>query len=610
MPSLVDQFCPNVHDAAITAAACDPDSGVRATGDAAGVVAVTRRGESTPGLVFQPGGPVTGAIGVIRGGSLVAVGDDNGTVGVYRSDNGQPVFQELREGARGRVRAMRGIALSPSGRHVASIAVDGLIRLWDLETGKRDVAWQGFGGLTVAFDARGDRLLCVDAQGQPRLIDLRNREGLPMDRLQMPATHAYFTRDGTYVVCAGGAGISLLRVVDGVLCTSFATRGGSGISSIALSPDGRQVAAVTQRSVHTFDLPELTPAGSLQHGAPSPSGAGFWAPDGIRVAGSDGLMHGGGDKGVPPVVGAAGFGSWRVAAHVDRLALWNDDSRLLVFPSKTKLDEALVDRDGRLIVTRPERGPIGVYSSRDGRLLFDGGPETSGSPDVAVGGSVVCAQLKTGGIRWWELSGNRAFELAWPKAMALSGSGTWLGVVTPKGAVRILDPKTGQDAVAPPRPLADVGVFRLAFVNRRPDLLILDNDGVLGHYDLGKSAREGVPGEGRDVLDFNVAVDRLWGITGGQYCALRLPEGDTSTILVVDLHACDVVHEITGLSPKTWVDPESGRLLEPARSGAILEREMDGTERRVLRSLPGDQWLSFSGRGIQGASDGAGGAIS
>jgi hypothetical protein len=49
--------------------------------------------------------------------------------------------------------------------------------------------------------------------------------------------------------------------------------------------------------------------------------------------------------------------------------------------------------------------------------------------------------------------------------------------------------------------------------------------------------------------------------------------------------------------------------LEPGRSGAIIERNMDGSERRVLRSLPGGQWLAFNQRGILGASDGAGGAI-
>ena len=63
MASLVDQFCPNVHDAPITAAAYDPWSGVIATADASGLVAVTRAGEASPGLLFQPGVGITGAIG-------------------------------------------------------------------------------------------------------------------------------------------------------------------------------------------------------------------------------------------------------------------------------------------------------------------------------------------------------------------------------------------------------------------------------------------------------------------------------------------------------------------------------------------------------------------
>jgi hypothetical protein len=610
MRSLVDQFCPNVHDAAITAAAFDLDSGVMATADAEGVVAVTRRGESTPGLVFQPGGRVTGALGLIRGGTLLAVGDDTGTIGVYRTDTGDPTYLEQREGPRGRVRAMRGVAVSPTGRWLGAIAVDGLIRLWDLERGKREVAWQGFGGLGVGFDERGDRLLCVDAQGQPRLIDLRNREGLPMDRIQMPAERLLLSRDGVHVICAGPSGISVLRVADGVLVASFATRGGSGISNICISPDGLQVAAITQRSVHVFDLPELNPAGSTQHGAPTTSGAAIWGYEGVRVAGADGLLHGqGGGAGIAPVTAAAGFGGLRLAIHDTRIAVWAGDRREGFLEAGTSLVSAVSDRDGQLVVARPERGPVQIHSARDGRLLFDGGPETSGAQEAAVGGSVVACLLRQGGLRWWDLASNQAFELRWPRAAALSGSGTWLGVVTPRGAVRILDPRTGADALPPPTPLADSPVVRLAFVNRRPDLLVLDEDGVLGHYDLGRSAREGRPGEGRDVLDFNVPIDQIWGISGGQYAALRLPENQRCTVLVVDVHACDVVHELSDLHPATWVDPETGLVLEPTRSGGLLERNMDGTERRVLRSLPGDEWISYGSRGLLDASEGAGASM-
>ena len=92
MQSLVERFCPNVHDAAITAASFDHASGCIATADATGVVAIQRAGEASPRLVFQPGTTVRGALALIRGGSLIAVGDDAGTIGVYNTHDGSTVF--------------------------------------------------------------------------------------------------------------------------------------------------------------------------------------------------------------------------------------------------------------------------------------------------------------------------------------------------------------------------------------------------------------------------------------------------------------------------------------------------------------------------------------
>ena len=90
---------------------------------------------------------------------------------------------------------------------------------------------------------------------------------------------------------------------------------------------------------------------------------------------------------------------------------------------------------------------------------------------------------------------------------------------------------------------------------------------------------------------------------------LRLPEGDASTLLAVDIQSCDVVAEVTGCSRYATVDPESGNLLQPARAGAILERDLYGRDVKVLRSLPGDNWIAFGERGILDASDDAGGAL-
>ncbi len=604
MASLTDQFCPNVHDAPITAAVYDPWSGVLATADSSGVVAVQRQGESTPGQVFQPGVGVTGALALIRGGTLVAVGDDDGTIGVYQTSDGEPVFQEIREGARGRVRAMRGAAISPEGARVATIAVDGLLRIWDIEKGTREVAWQGFGGLSVEFDERGQRVLCLDDAGQPRLVDLLSHQGLPMDRLQMPAERAMFSLDGTLVVTVGQAGISLLRVVDGHMVHSFATRGGSGIMNVVQRPDGVQIGAVSSRSIHIFSMPDLQPVESQRHGAPDAQGAAWWGQQGIRVGGSDGLAHGSGTGSAGPVTVVGGFGEQRLAVHSDRVAVWSKNRRMREITASGPLKEVHVDRDGRYVLAVPERGALTVHDAKTGDRVLDGGPETIGATSAAIGGTVVVAQLAGGGVRWWDLARGKALELRWPEGMTLSHGGTWLGVITPRGAIKILDPANGREAVDDPIPTADVRARLLSFVNRRPDLLVVDAEHILAHYDLGASAREKRPAEGRDIIQLHAPPDRVWGITGGQFAALRVPEGDRCSLLFVDIQRQTVVSEVNGLNKDAQVDAENGFILEPARSGALLEREMNGTERRVLRALPDGQWICFSKRGILDNSDG------
>jgi len=618
--SLADQFSPGgVHEAPITAAAYDADSGVVATADADGLVAVQRRGESTPGLLFTPGAEIRGAIGLVRGGSLVAVGDEAGSVGVFRTDTGEPTFQEGREGARGRVRAMRGLALNPSGESLASIAADGLLRIWDLTSGERVESWQGFGGRGLDFDAAGDRLLAIDDQGQPRLVDLRAREGLPMDRVQMNCDWICFTHDCTYVICGGGAGVAVLRVVDGAMVGSTATRGGTGIIGVALSPDAAELAAVTRRQCHIFRLPDLQHLRSQPHGAGQPSGASVWTPGRLQVAGGDGQLHDG--RKVEPVgrvAGFAGFGSTRVILHEAggnntrscQFATWSGNSRQDLRAMNVGPGETRVDRDGRYMAHLPQGGQLRVYDIARCAEIFDAGPETVGAESIAVGGPVVAARLRTGGLKWWNLEQNNAFQLDWPRQAALSGSGTWIAVVTPRGQVRVLSAASGEDEMLPPEPLADFPVRLLTFVNRRPELLVVDADGVLGYYDLALGIRRGVAAEGRDLLKFHVPVDRVWGVTGGAYCIVRLPDGDRCSMLAVSLDEGDPINEVTDLHPDAVVDVENGHILEPARAGALIERAPRGHELRVIRSLPGGEWIAFSERGILDASEGAAGSLS
>jgi WD40 repeat protein len=608
-PSLADRYCPEAHVGEITAAAFDAQSGASVTADAWGVVAITRPGERTPAFVFTPGGPVHGALAISPGGALAAVGDDDGMITVYKTWDGAEVFRDEKPGSEGQSRAMRALAFHPNGTILATLSVDGIVRVFDIQRWQRIVNWQGYSGSSLNFDPKGDHLLVVDNLGQPKLLAMLSHEQIDLELVPGGVQTARFTPDGGHVVTLGGGGVTLIAVPEGRIANSFSARSSSGLLDIAISPQGDRVAAISQRSVHQFDLPGLTPIASEKHGAPDPAPLAWWDWRGIVIPSRDGrIFRPGGIGYVDPILACTGYGDHRVSTHGDKVAVWTKGRRRRPFPSQHKLVEVKIDRDGRLVGGVPDDGSgIQVFEAKSGRHLFDGGRETGDTSKLDIGGAVVAVALKRGGVRWYELKNNQIFELDWVQHFALSGGGTWLGVVTPKGHVRVLDPATGEDAIPAPEPISDVPVALMSFVNRRPDLLVLDEDGVLSVYDLSVSVTEGRAALGEDVLDLNVSVDRLWGITGGKFAAVRfqVPETETATVIFVDLDKGEVVSEVQNLLPYAWVDPESGCILQPTRGNAILELDMYGNETRVYRALPEGHWVTFGHEGIQDASEGA-----
>ncbi len=612
MSALADQFCPNVHDHPITAAAFDQTSGTLATADSSGLLAIQRRGEFSPGVQVHTLAPMGSALAVIPGGSLVALGNLHGSVFVYDSQTGEPTFQEQRSGSRGRIRAMHGIAISPEGTRLAAIAADGLLRLWDLTRGRREVAWKGFGGSSIYFDPRGERLLCLDSNGQVRIIDLLTSTSLPMAHLQMNAKRVCFSSDGTMVIALAALGISLLRVVDGQMLTSFAARGGSGLLNLALSPDGSQVAAITQRSVHRFSLPALDPLGSTRHRAPHPSGAIVWTEKGVLVAGSDGLLHNQGSGALGQVQVLAGYGGHRILAHGATGAHWYEGKLKRVFKLAHSPSLLSIDRAGWLAASVSPDHAVAVYDLQEGRPLFRAGAETVGATTLAIGGHVVAVQLASGGCRWWHLKINKVFDLPWVRGFALSGSGTWLAVITPGGAVRILDPASGEDAIPRPETPAAEPAILMAFIDRKAQLLVLDRQGNLLHFDLRTSTNSGLPSQPSTVFRAEGRAEAIWGVPDRPFCVIRTPgeTPSTCTMTVIDIPARQVASRLVGLAHGTNVDSEQGVILEPVRSSAVLERELDGREKLVVRSLPDDQWISFNTNGLIGTSPGAGAVFS
>jgi WD40 repeat protein len=604
--SLVDLHCPDAHQAAITGAAFDNQSGACITSDEWGVVAITRPGDEHPSMIFQPGVEIFGAVAVSPGGSLVAAGDENGSIFVYKTWDGSCVFEDVREEGAGASRAMRAVAFNPQGTVIATLSVDGIIRVFDIQRWERVANYQGYSGESIAFDEEGDRLLVIDTLAQPKLIDMLSQEIIDLEMVAGGVRVARFTPDFRHIVALGQGGITMIGLPDGNILNSFSARGSSGMLNVVISPNGEELGAITGRSVHTFSIPDLQPVGSEAHGAPDPTNAGLWDWRSVAVGGTDGSLHRpGAAASLEPVLCVAGYGDHRVTVHGTKIAIWNKNRCKRPFSAKKRFIETRIDRDGRLLVGLPDDSTsIQIYEARTGRFLFDAGADTADTLKMEVGGHIVACMLPSGGMRWYDIKNNNVLELPWVQGFSLSGGGTWIGAITPKGHVHVIDPTTGKDAVPKPVPLADIPVTLVSFINRRPDMLVMDEEGVLGVYDLTDSVKENVPAEGRDVLDLNVAVDRLWGITGGEYAAVRFQDEETgtATVIFVDLKEGEVISEVNDLLPYCWVDPETGTILQPARGNALLEMDMYGNEKRVLRMLPEGEWISFDGEGVLDSS--------
>ncbi|MBT3222964.1 MAG: WD40 repeat domain-containing protein, partial [Proteobacteria bacterium] len=432
--SLLDEHCPEAHQAPITGAAVDPQSGASITSDEWGTIAITRPGEDHPGLIFQPGDAIYGAVAVAPGGSLVAIGDEQGSVMVFKTWDGACVFEDLREGPSGKSRAMRAMNFNHQGTILATLSIDGIIRVFDIQRWERVANYQGYGGESIQFDEHGERLLVIDTLGQPKLIDMLSQEMIDLEMVAGGVRSATFTPDFRHVVAMGQGGITLIELPDGRIINSFTARQSSGMLNIVVSPNGEELGAVTGRSVHIFSLPELQPVRSEKHGAPEPTTAVLWDYRGVAVGGTDGMLHRPGAKpSLDPIVCVSGFGEHRVSIHGEKAAMWHKNRRKRPFSAKCNFIEVRVDRDGRLLAGLPDDGSgVKIFQAHTGRFLFDAGPETADTPKMEVGGHVFACMLANGGLRWFDIKNNKTLELPWVQGFSLSGGGTWIGAITPK----------------------------------------------------------------------------------------------------------------------------------------------------------------------------------
>jgi WD40 repeat protein len=171
-------------------------------------------------------------------GSLLAVGRDEDIL-VFQQPGLQPVTQ-LPVGS-----LTAGLAFDPLlPNHLVSGSNDGQIRLWDVADGRVLQTLEAYpkGVTQIAFQPGGELLASAGNGALVYLWDLQSGE--QVDSLiggAFAVPDLAFVPDGSRIVSVDGGVIRVREVATGRLVYSL--RAGESVPAIAVSPDGRSVAA-------------------------------------------------------------------------------------------------------------------------------------------------------------------------------------------------------------------------------------------------------------------------------------------------------------------------------------------------------------------------------
>jgi WD40 repeat protein len=383
-------------------------------------------GEAGP--VLNAGAPVRG-VAFSRDGSLVLAWTYRSVV-VWKTAGGSFVSRlvdtEPGPGSkRGGAAQVQGAAFSPDGQEIVTWSVDGVGRVWDTATGRRNVVLFGHTNYVndAAFGPTGNWLVTassdrtartwVAATGQPALVLAGHSESV---------NTAAFDAGGTKVLTASDDGTA--RIWD------------AGTAP-ALVEIGRHAGPVTVAS--------FTGSGLLVVSGGEDGKVRFW-----RLSGGQALpaLPAGG-----PVVAAAVSADGRTALGASRngiVRLWSMPAGRLqrTFRPGSPIAAAVLSHDGRLVAAGGSDSGVRLWSSdgSSGRTLVQGAPVTAlaFSPD----GRLLASTDEHGDARLWSTdTGQLVHDLRGHKgavvAVAFSPDGTQVATAGADGTARLWSSSSG-----------------------------------------------------------------------------------------------------------------------------------------------------------------------
>jgi WD40 repeat protein len=479
--------------------------------------------------MVEAGSPVRG-VAMDPEGRLIASGEDGGAVRLWDAETGEPVGGPLT----GHEGAVHAVAFSPDGQRIASAGEDGTVRLWDASTGspvgeplrghQKDV-------YAVAFSPDGQRIASAGEDGTVRLWDAGTGEpvGEPLVGHGKPVKAVAFSPGGRLLASGGEDGtVRLWNPATGQPAAPPLTGHEGTVNAVAFDREGQRIASAgDDRTVRLWDADTAQPVGQPLETHKNRVLSVAFSPDGTRL-----------------VSGSSDY----------TLVLWDAAEGQAVGDPMTghglEVFSAVFSPDGGRIVSGMGDGTIrlwdagavvpinhgiwvlGLAASPDGRLLASAG--------------------MNGSLRLWDRATNR--EVGAPlaghegavNAVAFSPDSRLLATAGEDGTVRLWVASTGQPARAPLTGHAGV-VNAVAFSGDGRVLASAGDDRTVRRWDVATGTPVGEPLTGHQgkVLGVAFSPDGSLLASAGEDTTVRLWDAATGAAVGEPLAGNEeAVHEV------------------------------------------------------------------
>jgi WD40 repeat protein/serine/threonine protein kinase len=322
------------------------------------------------------------------------------------------------------------VSFTPDGTILASGGQDGSVRLWDVATRRPILSLEGFepGVGSLAFTPDGAILAFASGNGRIHLWDVAARRHVVSWQAAARYTKIAFTPDGKLLASGGGSGpIEFWDIPTGYKRASLPGPGGN---RVAISPDGRTLAASKDTTVRLWDMATQQETAVLPGHKANVNGLAF-SPDGKMLVscGHDATIK-----------------LWDLATHRELKTLQGQSSYWSV----------AFTPDGKTLITAGMDSLIRLWDTATWHPLSTLRGHTSATFGVAVSpdGRTLASGSDDGTVKLWDLAAKPDPEVlpgheAWTSCVAFSpdgrllASGGWFD-----NTVKLWDLATGRQLAA------------------------------------------------------------------------------------------------------------------------------------------------------------------